>query len=326
MVRRYKLVLFFYALLSASSGTLMAAEETQTEVSPRSEPEKNSPKPGFDFSVDLKALALQHSADDKSWIECGGEQHLLLSHLAKGRRLRGNVLLFPAQGDSPDDLHLAQPLARQLSDIGWQVFVVSVARADFPIVKVSQQSSELASEDVAEDVAGEGDNKSIESAEKGTDQGQIKGVNADLPGAKFTNAAEYQSYFCDLLKNTIEGSTLQQTPLVIIGAQQNAYWMLQCVGSHSEIKDLVLLDPEIPESIDANLRSLFEAQTLPVFVFADGDESISPFVEAFRRKYWRSNNIRINRGTLERSGLAIEDNRIARAITGWIESQSARSK
>ncbi len=72
--------------------------------------------------------------------------------------------------------------------------------------------------------------------------------------------------------------------------------------------------------IDNDLKTSFEGQFLPIHTFMQSDTKSTAFTRAFDKQLWRSNYQRFNRGLISNKKIEIEDIRIAKAISGWINS------
>ena len=84
---------------------------------------------------------------------------------------------------------------------------------------------------------------------------------------------------------------------------------------------MVLIEPQLPKDKKDDLEEQFNGQSLPVFTFVEDEQSMSHFITAFDRQLWRSPFLRINRGQFSNQGIELEDNRIAKSISGWIQMQ-----
>ena len=72
--------------------------------------------------------------------------------------------------------------------------------------------------------------------------------------------------------------------------------------------------------IDSDLKTSFGGQTLPIHVFMLNDTRATAFTRAFDKQLWSSNFKRFNRGQISNKKIEIEDIRIAKTISGWVNS------
>jgi len=270
----------------------------------------------INFAVKNEVLALNNSADEPIWIDLNQEKHLILKYLPKGRKERGNVLLLHTDGENADHPRLIRPLAKQLSRLGWTLFIPNIAQADLPTLeKKTNKDSTLT------------DNEPTATEETSNDTPQAKQKeikDSQSIKKRFINAQQYQTYFSALCKAIFEQTTIKQQPSLIIANQNSAYWSLECLQLAASTP-VVLLQPQLPTGVENDLESRFSNPTNPIFSFRSISRLKNAFSLAFEKRIWRSKQQRFNVGMLSNQKLEIEDNNVAKTISGWIDRQSKKA-
>ncbi len=318
------ILMFFigYSSIVTSAETTPPNESTQAQA-----PEQTSTTitPKLTWPVNQQDLSKQSQASEKLWVEVEGEPLLVLKYWAKGRKLRGDVLLIHAQGENADHPRLILPLAVQLSNLGWQVFVANLPLQDYPPKSTLSGASEETSQSntATPSVNGSQGSPSVEPNQNASTQAQPIPTAAKPSQVQtyFKDAKTYQNYVTLALSQI----TLQVQPkgknFILIGNQNGAYWILEATINNSAFTQVVLIQPEIPDSIDNEINGIFADQHLPVYSFITKTSDSDPFSRDFDQQLWKSNFMRVDRGQLSNSRLEMEDPSIAKKITGWIESQ-----
>ena len=298
--------------LISSINYSVQAEENQTDKQTNTETEKlNAPWP-----VDLTELSKNNSADEFIWSEVNGEKLLTLKYWAKGRKFRGNALLVPAQGENADHPRMMKPLASQLSSLGWQVFVPNLPIEDYPI-EITQEESNSEQNDSAQ----QQDAKQKPETDSDTSK---ENKNSELI-TYFNQVNDYQSFINEGLRQIVASAQPKAENFLLIGNQNSAYWILESTKQLTDIHQVILLEPTLPKMIQQDLKSSFQGQYLPIYTFIQSDTESSIFTRAFSLQLWQSNYQRLNRGLINNKQLEIEDVRLAKTITGWIESMKKTS-
>ena len=272
--------------------------------------------PKLPFSISLERLEKNITADEAQWIDVGENKHLLLTRRTNGRKERGNVLLLHAQGENADHLRLIQPLSRQLSKLGWNLFIPSIALENFPPLPVVQniENSDSADKDL------EDDNLESNSLEGNSLESNDSSL-LDNKNYYFKNSQAYQDYFGSLCQAIYDQTEIFKQPFIIIANQNAAYWSLSCLNQENKSTPMIFLQPQLPIGVENNLAELFAKQTHPIFSFHIKNSSADPYSNAFKKRVWRSGYQRFNIGMLKTTKLQTENTVIARTITGWVDKQ-----
>jgi len=306
-LKRLLIQLFTVSLVIASNLSAMEKESSPTET----QNEKESLLP---FSVANKALEQHASSDEIHWVDVNSQKHLLLIHNAKGRKERGHVLLLHAQGENADHSRLIQPLAKQLTRLGWKVFSPNIAVEDY---FVEEKKPENISTQNNNSENKQNNNKKEELAENPRDNSSL---------FYFESIEKYQEYYINLCKAIFEQSEITKRPLMIIANQHSAYWSIPCLNLANGITPIIFLQPELPLGVTNNLDELFSQQTSPLFSFRISNTKKDPFTKSFAKRLWRAKSQRFNVGMLQTQTLDRENTSIARTITGWIEKQRKKNR
>lgn len=301
-------LLFLFLFVVSASNQLNAEEAPQIQQPPLDETVSS-----MVFSVSIEKLAETASADEVLWFDTNTDKHLLLKHRTKGRKERGNILLLHAQSENADHTRLIQPFARQLSRLGWNIFIPNIAKEDFP------KNASL--KDIEPETKSQ-DNKNNSEELKSEQEGEILNQSKeDLKQYTFSSSQEYQNYYVKLCQAILEQTDISKAPLVIIANQNAAYWALECIKFLNKQTPVVLLQPQLPKGIKDNLSEIFAAQSNPIFSFHPDSEKNGTFTKTFKKRLWRSRFQRFNVGMLSSTNLQEEDSRVAKTITGWVEKQ-----
>ncbi|MDQ7048046.1 MAG: DUF3530 family protein [Enterobacterales bacterium] len=309
------LLLLVLLLNNIYTGHLLAAENSQTEDNSQSPIEANKKQLKLEFSADLKQLALNNRADDTQWLESENNQHLLLIHSAKGRKPRGNVLLLHAQGENPDHQRFIQPISRQLARLGWQVFIPSFAKQDFP-PESAEPSLQKPASDIKDTTTNE---QSLSSDEKAKTTSKTK-------QHYFKTSSDYQNYYQAVCQAVMQQTKIKQKTLFIIANQNAAYWGLSCLKMLSSSSAIIFIHPQLPKGVKNDLEQRFTGLKNPYFSFHPKNIHKDPFMRAFKKQVWRAKYLRFNIGMYSGNKLAVEDNQLVKTITGWLDSQNKNKK
>ena len=297
---------------------LAKSEQSQTQTKSTSESESANNKPKIAFSASLDRLKQSNTADEVLWIDVGENKHLILKHRTNGRKERGNILLLHAQGENADHIRIIQPLSKQLSKLGWNIFIPSIAIEDFPISsfeKHEKKQEKEATNDTDNIPNSEQSDKSVQNVED-------KAATGSNPtNFSFENSKAYQDYFISLCQSIFKQTEVSKQPLIIIANQNAAYWSLECLNLVNRSTPTIFLQPELPQGVQDNLTELFAKQASPIFSFHIKASKKDAFSEAFKKRVWRSGFQRFNIGMLSSTKLQPENTLIARTITGWVDKQ-----
>ena len=143
---------YFYVLMRLTFilfvvGTIFSQLATSEENPAIEEPANKTNAPNTATqSLEKEKLALTYYIDNQSLIEdikydtyinqsrieaiASGEL-LILKHLSKSKIKRGNVLFLHTDGESANHHRIVRPLAIQMSQLGWNVFIPNIAKEDF---------------------------------------------------------------------------------------------------------------------------------------------------------------------------------------------------
>jgi len=261
------------------------------------------------FSVANEPLEQNASSDETQWIDVDSNRHLLLIHNAKGRKERGHVLLLHTQGENADHPRLVQPLAKQLTRLGWKVFAPNIAAEDYFVESTKTENAET-------------QNNNSENKQDNNEKGNSTEIPKENKSSfAFESKEKYQEYYTNLCKAIFDQSEITKQPLILIANQNSAYWSIPCLSITKELTPIIFLQAELPLGIAKNLDEIFAQQTSPLFSFRVSHDKKDPFTKSFEKRLWQAKNQRFNVGMLQSQKLDIENVSIARTITGWIEKQ-----
>lgn len=305
-----KLLVIFTIYFTLLSGNLSSEENTSFEQKPTIK----SIEKQISFNISNNTLENHARVEQILRIKVEGNEHLVLHYASRGRKQRGNALLFHAEGESPANSRLIKPLVSQLTNLGWNLFVPNIAKEDYPkSILMENKGSGLVDQESSQTSETENDNaiKTNSSADEATEKGQYF----------FNDSAAYQDYFISLCKAIFEQTKLLEQSTLLIANQHGAYWSINCLQHTKQTTPIVLLAALLPDLPKNDLAEKFAVQTSPVYSFKLDDSTKSEFDRVFDKRIWNSNFQRTNIGMLSPRKLSIEDDSIARSITGWIEKQ-----
>ena len=327
-------IVFIGALfLSCNSNAFYQQSEQQAQPDQQTSPTSSDVK--IKWPTDLQLLEEQNHADDSYWLQLEEEKTLVLKYFAKGKRLRGNVLLLHTQGENPQHIRLIDPLSRQLSRLGWQVWIPTLPLSDFPITKPTIQNS---NDDSQANPTGSSTNENNSSqapaestpsdpnANPATDTSSTQQSDQESVKGYFETIESYQAFFTQLISQIIGNAAGSQGQFAIVTNQTSAYWILPTVASDQRVNQLIMIAPQLPEGVKTDLEPLFQTQNTPVYTFIDDESNSVEFVKAFQKQLWRSPFQRLNRGMIDNLKYNNEDVTVAKSITGWIDSQLRTKK
>jgi len=267
------------------------------------------------YSTPIDELSQNTIADNILWVNAISNKHLVLWHRGKGRKERGNVLLLHAQGENAEHFRLIHPLTKQLTKLGWNIFIPNIAQEDFPKLLVGTQNKDKTNNN---DVS----NTTLPDQSNILQQDSNDEMRASIDTGEFffKNAQEYQNYFSSLYQGIFEQTDITKLPTVIIANQNSAYWSLKCLDN-KRLTPIIFLQPQLPIGVSNNLAETFAQQTNPLFSFHPVSTNTDIFNTMYKKRLWRSKFQRFNTGMLSSSKLQDEDNIVAKTITGWVEKQ-----
>ncbi len=299
---------FLILLVLICATTPSYAEESESVKTEAVKTGENS-KTNIGYNVSNKNIERIAAFDAKTEITFNGTKHLVLQYSAHGRKVRGNILLLHAEGESPMSDRLIQPLTNQLTHLGWSVYIPNIAIEDYPKPK------NLPTNDTPQDAEAD-QSKTDDELENLDSKKEFKDDKF-----YFKSSTAYQEYFSQLCTNLQEQTDIAKQSTIVIANQNSAYWSLDCLEKAKAISAIVFLRPLLPKSVKNDLEEKFTRQSVPVFSFKTDDQVNDTFDKMFKKRIWNTKFQRFNIGMLSRSRLHIEDNAIARSITGWIEKQ-----
>jgi len=326
-----RLIVFTLLFASVYFHNLLGAENNPAEDTSQTTSDAEQPLLTPTFSVDLKQLAINNTADDLQWIDSENIKHLLLIHSAKGRKPRGNVLILHAQGENPDHQRFIQPISRQLARLGWKVFIPSFAIENF-----APQSPQTGSPQTGSPQTGSAQTETAQAESKeqtnptepvaATDQQQSTTAekSQQLSATNhyfFKTSTEYQNYYQKICEAVLQQSEIKNKPLFIIANQNSAYWGLSCLKLLPATSAIIFIEPQLPNGVKNDLEQRFAKYRNPYFSFHAKNTVKDPFMLAFKKQVWRTKYLRFNIGMYSGNKLAIEDNQLAKTITGWLDRQ-----
>ncbi len=286
------------------------------------------------FSIPLGKLEQNNTTDEALWIDVDKNKHLILIRQTNGRKERGNILLLHAQGENADHLRLIQPLSKQLSRLGWNLFIPNIALESFPQHpavqnKALQKNNQQQQKNVENTANGLSDqeltNASAQNTEKNSTEDTHFQNSNSLPIVSknyyFENSQAYQNYFNSLCQAVFNQTEVTKQPFIVIANQNAAYWSLPCLNQQNQSMPTIFLQPQLPLDVEDNLAELLAKQKKPIFSFHIKSSSTDPFSNAFKKRVLHSKYQRFNIGMLGTTKLQTENTDIARTITGWIDKQ-----
>jgi len=332
--RSVQLTSFFYLLLSGIAIN-QAAESGQpsTEQSQASsqQPPPNHPLTDNGWNNTLASLRISNTADEALDLSIGEIPGIMLKRRAQTQNLRGNLVILHTAGENPDHIRLVQPLSQQLSQLGWQVWIPAIPRADYPVDEneITTLTSDLAHKEIAQASSAVEPNNAppvnpdSTSQTEPTDSENSTQRPDVAPQQKvlFENTDAYQKFFQELLSQVLEQIDGQEKPLVVLGNQDSAYWLLESLKQNPPATQIVLLFPTVPIAVEKNLPTTFENQKAPVFMIRDNSDASDAYSNTFEQALRSGKTIQISQGIYNSEQIYPEDESIARAITGWVKKQ-----
>lgn len=337
---------YWVIILCISFGSLFLlfanAEENPvpTDAQPINEnsPKVSKPKPlALSYYIDNQSILDNIQFDSKvnqSKVETITDGELLiLKHNAKSRIKRGNALFLHTNGESANHRRIVRPLAIQLSQLGWNIFIPNIAREDFTKPKFGNKrvifetalknansvvKTSINTENPLEDKTQLNNSKSDDTNETPLDE--TKKSPASNNQYYFETTDAYQNYIIDICKIIESDPQWTQQPRILILNQTSSYWGLGCLADN--IMPTIFLNPELPLGVKNNLEDIFSKQSSSFYVFHSrltANTKMSSFSKALSSNQWRSENQRYSQGILPNGNMNIEDTRLAKRITGWAE-------
>ena len=300
--------LFIIFVFSAYLGPVFAFEEEANENDQIVE----SSEIQLSFNVSNNLLEKHSDSEQQIRIDVNGNEHLVMQYPSKGRKQRGNVLLLHAEGESPVNNRLIQPLAKQLSKLGWKLYIPNIAREDYPKLDLARNI-----DPGADNLKGTQETKTDKNSSKESESTTTTGK--EIERYFFEDSITYQNYFVSLCKAIFEQTTILEQPTLLIANQHSAYWSIDCLQHTNEATPIVFLAALLPNLPKNDLDEKFTKQTSSVFSFKLNSSLKDHFSKAFNKQNWISKSQRSNIGMLSSTKLSIEDDSIARSVTGWIE-------
>lgn len=267
-------------------------DSIKSNSTPISAPDNKTSKISWPTNQVLQSK--NNKANESFWIDVANEKVLVLKYRARGRIFRGNAILLHAQGENADHPKVIRPLANQLSGLGWHVFIPNLPLENFP---------------------------ASVNPKKDTNKSELSKIKANY---SFKDFNAYQQHINQTLKNLIPKVQPQSTQFFLLGNKSSAYWLLESAKNLPDIKQIVLFDPQTPNKVKIDLKNSFNGQFLPVYTFIKNNKTSQNFLNGFELQLWKSNFQRLNRNMINHNSIPIEDNRIAKSITGWIKTQEKK--
>ncbi len=311
--------LIFLCLIGLKINHQAKSEETPVANQPSSKKQPVDDKPSMFFSVSLSSLKQNTSADELLWIDVDEHQHLILKHQTNGRKQRGNVLLLHTQGENADHIRLIQPLSKQLTQLGWNIFIPNIARENFPSDSFEQNKTSKGNGNAAKQLSDIPTLESPDTAAQKNDNNVQPALNSE--NSAFQSSRSYQDYYITLCQSILDQTELNKRPYIIIANQNAAYWSLACLNMLDDSTPIIFLHPQLPKGVVDNLAELFVKQTHSIFSFHTNIIGKDTFSKTFKKQLWHSKLQRFNIGMLAPSKLQLENTVVARSITGWIDKQ-----
>lgn len=270
---------------------------------------------GLNFTIAPQTLIRSNSANENFWLDIGDQKILVLKYWARGKVSRGNAIILHAQGEHPDHPRIMANLSKQLSELGWHVYIPSLPNPDYPINSDLLNEKTKAPNEVSPQT--EQTSATPENQQETAQTHTVKDQKHNF----FANDSDYQDFISQILDQLMLAIQPKLTNLVLVTNQNSSYWSLPTTQKSNSLTHVVLIEPQIPNNKENDLENRFSEQSLPVFTFVEDEQSFSHFVNAFERQLWRSPFLRINRGQFSNQGIEMEDVRIAKLISGWIQAQ-----
>lgn len=302
-------------VLSPISIKTNAAEPTNNKSPVEGQSMASEQEPKMTFSVQHSLLEKNSSADSIDWIEIDAQKQLVLRRKGKGRKVRGNVILFHTIGENPDHRRIIQPLSIQLSNLGWNVLIPNIAISDFP---EQLSATKVESETEIADSLSEDKNNNSEKTDSTTTQ--------TINTVYFKTDIEYQSYFTSICSELVKLINPPESQTVIISNQLASYWSIDCLKQFQGKTAVVFLQPQSPRGLFTKLDPKLSQSNHPLFTFTQNSDTKEVMVSSIKNHKWGGLKQRFNSEILSNSILAIEDIRIAKSITGWIKSLESDSQ
>lgn len=291
-----KAILIFLPLISMiNTSVCEESNTTQTEA----EIDDTNSSAVIQYNVSNEALLKKATFDRKINITVEENKHIVLQYFSRGRKQRGQVIFLHAEGESPVNTRLVQPLTSQLMDLGWTIYLPNIAVEDYP-------KPQKAETDKKKDTA--------------TSPNSEKSANTEI--SYFKDHVAYQKYYSQLCQAVLKQIETNKQPTIIVANQNSAYWSIDCLTETDLVSAVVFLSPSLPELSKNDLDEKFSKQSLPLFSFKTNHQTSDPFRKAFNKGNWQSSFHRFNIGMLPNVRLNIEDHSIARTVTGWLEKQA----
>ncbi|MCW9000543.1 MAG: alpha/beta hydrolase family protein, partial [Kangiellaceae bacterium] len=300
-------------LVSNSSYAFYQQSEQETLSDTQNNPSNANKK--IEWPINLQLLEQQSKADDNFWLQLDEEKTLVLKYFAQGKKLRGNILLLHTEGENPQHVRIIDPLARQLSRLGWQVWSPTLPLADYPIKKPPLQNLDSNSQNANSNTQTSGEesenlpngassqnenspqtNTSQNSEQNASNNQAFVGESQDI---YFKTIESYQTFFTQLISQIIGDAAGSPGQFAIVANQTSAFWILPTVASDERIDQLIMIAPQLPKGVNAELEALFQSQNGPVYTFIDDESNSQEFIKAFQKQLWKSSYQRLNRGVID---------------------------
>jgi hypothetical protein len=306
------------------------SEETENPIE-QTESIVETNQPTISFNVDPKQLAESIGPTGVQWIDVRENKHLLMIIEHRAKNERGNILLLHAQGENPNHPRLNFPLASQLSQLGWNVFIPHLPTEDFPIPTAlenqngskgssdgQQQTEEQAN---AEPEQEQSSSVASTETEKSNSEQNAQESNPNLPQYFFESEEQYQKYFVEICEAVKNNTKIVDLPTAIVSNQNSSFWALPCLSIIGNITPIVMLEPQFPSSAKPTLEKQLSDQSEPLYALITSESTRKPFFHLLNRGKWGGKNQRTNTSLLPKGSLPMENITIAKSITGWIEKQ-----
>jgi len=296
--------------------SLSSQEKNNTNTTSNELPtiaEENNVK--MSFSLPNSSLVNKFTADSHDWFEIDGERHLLLKRKWKGKKERGHVILFHTYGENPDHLRIMQPLPKQLSTLGWSVWMPNIAIPDFSIERTNQDSKEVTK------------NNESHSTPIDAPTEQPNSINTNHNSSNYFKTQEaYQAYFLSICTETIKLVSSPDSQIILVANEMASYWSIDCLKQLEKEFPVVFILPQAPENIEDGIDSALSSQNNPLLTFANNKRPKNPLLKSIENKNWGSEKQRLNYTAVSNSKLEIENVIIAKTLTGWTNSIRLQSQ
>jgi len=325
-LRRHTSYILFRFFLVASGLSVVsnpveiyAAEPNSNDLeqaTQQNEEKKNTAGAGIEqsaFPYDLSLIRKASRYDAIEEFTVSSIKHLLLTYSAKGVKLRGDLIFLPDTALSPISRRIVYPLSQQLVRLGWNVHAVTISEPNSPIWSSQVQAEETIKNNESD--------ASLTQNAAPTESEAPSASQQALNGDSAPKSKGYQDYFNELLRKIIGSNRLQGKPVLVIAHGDTAYWALDSLSELSNVVYTVLLMPRLPTTAsEEELMLRYSKQQTPIYLFIPQADESHPFLKGLSRKKWPATNIRISSGLFTADNLPLVDSRIARMITGWVES------